>query len=78
MNSILEKNLSIILVSPSYTKGTQNLGNKYTGTLHCSEIQDGETVWFLLKLDELRKTVRLHLDKNPEIWLLIQILCKFL
>ena len=74
----IEKKLSIILVSPYYTKGTQNLSNKYTGILHYSVIQDGETVWFLLGPDELRKTVRLHLDKNAEVWLLFQILCKFL
>lgn len=66
MNSILEKNLSIILVSQIlYKRGTQNLGNKYTGTLRCSVIQDGETVWFLLKLDELRKTMELHFGQEP-------------
>lgn len=72
------KKLSIILVSPYYTKGMQNHSKKYTGILHYSVIQDGETVWFLLSLDGLRTTVRLHLDKNPEVWLLIQVLCKFL
>lgn len=69
--------LSIILVSPYYTKGIQNLTNKYIGILHYSIIQDAETVWFLLRLDELKKIARLHLGKYPVVWLLIQILCKF-
>lgn len=71
------KKLSIILVSPYYTKGIQNLTNKYIGILHYSVIQDAETVWFLLRLEKLKKIARLHLGKHPEVWLLIQILCKF-
>ena len=73
----IEKKLRIILVSPYYTKGIQNLTNKYFGILRYPVIQDEETVWFLLRLDELKKIARLHLGKYPEVWLLIQILCKF-